>query len=110
MFVHLKVGRATNLNRRMDQWSRQCGSKEQVLRGHWPEGLDPDQASLMKGLIQAGRKGHWCHRLERLVHLELLDIAQHSHHLDPAFPNQVTSNDSLKKPAKNDVQRCPDCA
>ncbi|KAI0318420.1 hypothetical protein OF83DRAFT_1115990 [Amylostereum chailletii] len=107
--VHLKVGRATNLNRRMDQWSRQCGSKEQILRGHWPDGLLPDQASLMKGLIQAGNKGPWCHRLERLVHLELADLAAHSPYTDPKFPNSVSGNDPAKRTGKGDIKRCPDC-
>lgn len=114
--VHLKVGRATNLNRRMDQWSRQCGSHEQVLRGHWPGGMDPDQASLVRGLIVAGEKGKWCHRLERLVHLELADLAAFAPYLDPGYPSNVSAaghddgngNGKVKK-AKKDVKKCPDC-
>jgi len=64
--VKLKVGRAVNLTKRMDQWGKQCGSKEQVLRGFYPGGVDADdlnETSLLKGRIQAGEKGPSCHRL-----------------------------------------------
>jgi len=64
--VKLKVGRAVNLTKRMDQWSKQCGSKEQVLRGFYPGGVDAadlSETSLLKGRIQAGEKGPACHRL-----------------------------------------------
>ncbi|VDC07825.1 unnamed protein product [Peniophora sp. CBMAI 1063] len=112
--VHLKVGRATNLNRRMDQWSKQCGSHEQVLRGHWPGGMTPDQASLVRGLIVAGDKGKWCHRLERLVHLELADLAAYAPYLDSGFPSNMSASDdddggAKGKKAKRDVKKCPDC-
>lgn len=66
--VHLKVGRAVNMVKRLDEWSKQCGSKEVVLRGWWPgkvvdnDGVGP---SLLKGRVQAGEKGKYCHRLER---------------------------------------------
>jgi hypothetical protein len=107
--VHLKVGRATNLNRRMDQWSRQCGSKEQVLRGHWPDGLDGDQPT-MRGLIEAGSKGKWCHRLERLVHIELADLATHAPYHEARYPTcDPPSGSATRKGGKMDIKRCPDC-
>lgn len=66
-FIKLKVGRAVNLVKRIDQWGKQCGSKEQVLRGFYPESVEPDEAgnegSLMKGRLMAGEKGPWCHRV-----------------------------------------------
>lgn len=86
--IHLKVGRAVNLVKRMDQWDKQCGSKEQVLRGWWPGTVEDDDGgptSLMKGRVKAGDKGPLCHRLERLVHLELADLAVNSPYLDPDF-------------------------
>ncbi|TFY81131.1 hypothetical protein EWM64_g2886 [Hericium alpestre] len=113
--VHLKVGRATNLNRRIDQWGKQCGSKEQLLRGWWPSAIETDETSFMKGRIQAGDKGAWCHRLERLVHIELADLATNRPYLDPAFPNNVVDPANAVKgtPKKNagkpDIKRCPDC-
>ncbi|KAI0303538.1 hypothetical protein B0F90DRAFT_1383962 [Multifurca ochricompacta] len=105
--VHLKVGRATNLNRRMDQWGKQCGSKEQILRGFWPGGMDKGGVP-MKGLVQAGPKGPWCHRLERLVHIELADLATSTPYLEEGYPN-VDGSKQVKKGGKKDVKRCPDC-
>jgi hypothetical protein len=67
--IKLKVGRAVNLVKRIDQWGKQCGSKEQVLRGFYPGAVEPDNhtgdgnTSLMKGRVIAGEKGPWCHRL-----------------------------------------------
>ena len=67
--IKLKVGRAVNLVKRIDQWGKQCGSKEQVLRGFYPGTVEPDKddgdqgTSLLKGRVIAGEKGPWCHRL-----------------------------------------------
>ncbi|KAG5221010.1 DUF1766-domain-containing protein [Salix suchowensis] len=88
--VKLKVGRAVNLVKRIDEWSKQCSSKEQVLRGWYPgvvESEDGDgdgEISLLKGKVRAGTKCPLCHRLERLVHLELADLAFAQVYLDPA--------------------------
>lgn len=62
--VLLKVGRAVNLVKRIDEWSKQCGSKEVILRGWWPGTVEED-TSLIKGRVKAGEKGKYCHRLER---------------------------------------------
>lgn len=86
----MKVGRAVNLVKRIDQWGKQCGSKEQTLRGWWPGTVEDDDddahGSLMKGRVKAGAPGAWCHRLERLVHLELADLSLNEPYLDPDFP------------------------
>ena len=102
--IHLKVGRATNLNRRMDQWGKQCGPKEQILRGFWSGGMDKAGVP-MEGLVQAEPKGPWCHRVERLVHIELTNLVEHTPYLDKRYPN-VAAN---KEGGKKDVKRCPDC-
>lgn len=109
--ISLKVGRATNLNRRMDQWGKQCGSKEQILRGFWPGGMGKEGVP-MKGLVQAGPKGPWCHRLERLVHIELADVATSAPYLEAGYPNVEASKLSkeVDKGAKRDVKKCPDCS
>jgi len=127
--VHLKVGRAVNLVKRIDQWGKQCGSKEQILRGWWPGTVEDDDGdaagnvSLMKGRVKAGDKGPLCHRLERLVHLELADLAVNAPYLDPNFPKSKmkgtcdgsgTSTTSKKLPASPAAKRlldkpCPDC-
>jgi hypothetical protein len=105
--ISLKVGRATNLNRRMDQWGKQCGSKEQILRGFWPGGMGKEGVP-MKGLVQAGPKGPWCHRLERLVHIELADLATSAQYLEAGYPN-IEASKEVDKGGKRDVKKCPDC-
>lgn len=91
--IKLKVGRTNNVVKRLNQWGKQCGSKEQVLRGWYPGSVDPDSdddddtggQSLMRGRVRAGGKGVWCHRLERLVHLELADLAVNEVYLKPGW-------------------------
>jgi len=109
--VKLKVGRAVNLVKRIDEWGKQCGSKEQVLRGWYP-GIDGGKAgSLMKGRVMGGKKAAWCHRLERLIHIELGDLVETSVHLDPAWPKPRPRNESKKSNGTNGSKRkaCPDC-
>jgi hypothetical protein len=91
----------------MDQWGKQCGSKEQILRGFWPGGMDKGGVP-MKGLVQAGPKGPWCHRVERLVHIELGDLVENAPYLENGYPN-VSANKEVKKGSKRDAKRCPDC-
>ncbi|TFL07792.1 hypothetical protein BDV98DRAFT_496114 [Pterulicium gracile] len=115
--VKLKVGRAVNLIKRIDEWGKQCGSKEQVLRGFYPgvveDGLDGDDAggtfSLMKGRVRPGEKTSCCHRLERLIHLELNDLVTREVHLQPGWPSPPAADGakSPKKAAKKD--KCADC-
>lgn len=61
----LKIGRATNVQRRMQQWSRQCGYEIEVLR-YYPYLPGSSEAS-----GEAPRMTPHCHRVERLVHIEL---------------------------------------
>jgi hypothetical protein len=114
--VKLKVGRAVNIPRRIDQWGKQCGSKEQILRGYWPEPKSGD-VRLMKGvaLPDPAERSPSCHRLERLVHLELADLSVNAAYLLPGFP-QVKGPDGdiasgSKTPAAKKVQEkpCNDC-
>lgn len=111
--VKLKVGRAVNLVKRIDEWGKQCGSKEQVLRGYYPgpeaQGVEEGSATLMKGRVRAGEKASCCHRLERLIHLELADLTSTRVYLDPAWPEVAAppSPPSGKGPAKR--ERCEDC-
>jgi len=117
--VLLKVGRAVNLVKRIDEWSKQCGSKEVILRGWWPGTVEED-TSLIKGRVKAGEKGKYCHRLERLVHLELADLSLNGQYLTPAFFDTTPSapspgaDDTLKSPSKGKMAKiaretCPDC-
>lgn len=91
--IQLKVGRAVNLTKRLDQWDRQCGSKVQIPRGWWPgtvEDNDGTGGSLLKGNIKAGDPGPFCHRVERLVHIELSDLSLHAPYLNPGWPNSTS--------------------
>ncbi|KAJ7168248.1 hypothetical protein C8R43DRAFT_983693 [Mycena crocata] len=125
--IQLKTGRTTHLVRRLDQWNKQCSSKEHVLRGWFPGGVDPDTGlpatSLMKGRVDAGIKGPACHRLERLIHLELADLVAEGQYLKPNWKSfkkgqppavDIGSPPSTpnKKPAAAGLgtgPKCPDC-
>jgi len=118
--VKLKVGRAVNLIRRIDQWEKQCGSKEQVLRGWYPGTVEPQESegpgSLLKGRVKAGERGLWCHRLERLIHLELADLVTTSIYLQPTWPrlgrnfeSSTLEAGSLSSPTPHCSASCSDC-
>ncbi|KAI0637404.1 hypothetical protein C8Q77DRAFT_1050633 [Trametes polyzona] len=108
--VHIKVGRAVKLTKRLAEWDKQCQSKQTHLRGFWPMSADAAANGMMRGRVQVGDPGPYCHRVERLVHLELADIALNAPYLDPEFPN--LSGDSAgggagrRAPARGP---CPDC-
>ncbi|XP_006458443.1 hypothetical protein AGABI2DRAFT_134173 [Agaricus bisporus var. bisporus H97] len=114
--IRLKVGRATNVVKRLDQWTKQCGSEEQVPRGVYPENVEQDGSSLMKGRIQAGEKAPFCHRLERLIHIELADLASTCVYLQPGWPHIDTPPSTSGSPKKKTKGKenacntvCPDC-
>ncbi|KAG9318191.1 hypothetical protein JVU11DRAFT_270 [Chiua virens] len=91
--IQLKVGRAVNLTKRLDQWDKQCGSKVQIPRGWWPGTVEDDDGtggSLLKGNIKAGDPGPFCHRVERLVHIELSDLSLHTPYLHPSWPHNTS--------------------
>lgn len=118
--IQLKVGRAVNLVKRLDQWDKQCGSKTQIVRGWWPGTVEDDSdddgtnGSLLKGSIKAGEPGPLCHRVERLVHIELADLVVHTPYLNPKFPkvdnpNMSSSGVGSSTPKKAVMKPCPDC-
>ncbi|CAE6518409.1 unnamed protein product [Rhizoctonia solani] len=123
---HIKIGRTVNLVRRLDEWREQCGSERVALRGWWPRTIEgggqndcEDPLSLLRGKIKPGKKGKYCHRLERLIHLELSDIALNSTHLASYFNNRASvqetefhTNPSLSKvpsTSKPEKKPCSDC-
>ncbi|KAF8556949.1 hypothetical protein OG21DRAFT_1436234 [Imleria badia] len=116
--IQLKVGRAVNLVKRLDQWDKQCGSKIQIPRGWWPgtvEDHDGTGGSLLKGNIKAGDPGPFCHRVERLVHIELTDLSLHTPYLNPSWPNNTpdpSSSAGATSPPKKTAAKetiCLDC-
>ncbi|KAI5119095.1 hypothetical protein M0805_004866 [Coniferiporia weirii] len=99
--IHLKVGRSVNLVKRIDEWGKQCGSNNQVLRGWWPGNIEgKSEVSLMKGRVKPGERGPCCHRLERLVHLELADLVVHGQYLHKDFPRGPSPDSPNSKGAK----------
>ncbi|KAJ3572500.1 hypothetical protein NP233_g3053 [Leucocoprinus birnbaumii] len=113
--IKLKVGRAVNLVKRIDQWGKQCGSKEQVLRGFYPGYVEEDEGSLMKGRVQAGEKAAWCHRLERLIHIELADLVSTTVYLETGWPHALDETPSTvsatpsKSRSNGNNKPCSDC-
>jgi hypothetical protein len=110
----MKVGRTVKLTQRIHQWSKQCGSKEQVLRGFWPspdgDGDDGDiGSSLLKGRVQAGPPGPCSHRLERLIHLELADLVANMPYQDSAWKDMGAGDEGSVSPPRNIKSKCPDC-
>ncbi|KIY66061.1 hypothetical protein CYLTODRAFT_355702 [Cylindrobasidium torrendii FP15055 ss-10] len=96
--VQLKVGRTVNVVKRLNEWGKQCGSKEQVLRGWFPGKLNEE--SLLKGTVvveEDAKKDVWCHRLERLIHLELADIAVNAPYLEAGWKPFVKGKGKGKK-------------
>lgn len=69
----LKIGRATNVHRRMNQWQRQCGRNIELLR-YYPyvsSSSPPSLSTPVGGRASTARVTPHCHRVERLVHIEL---------------------------------------
>ena len=112
--IHLKVGRAVNLTQRLDQWDKQCGTKqrEHIIRGWWPGTVEDggdvaNGGSPLKGKVVPGEKGAYCHRLERLIHLELGDLVLSQQYIDPGFPKVDSAN--VKKTGLVTKQKCAEC-
>ena len=70
----LKIGRAANVQRRMNEWSRQCGYEVEVLRfyPYVPYVSSPSSSSPGSSPGRAApRLTPHVKRVERLIHLEL---------------------------------------
>lgn len=65
----LKIGRAANVQRRMNQWQRQCGRDVEVLR-FYPYTSSTAAASTP----EPARTTPHAHRVERLIHIELAGL------------------------------------
>ncbi|OJJ95302.1 hypothetical protein ASPACDRAFT_36770 [Aspergillus aculeatus ATCC 16872] len=80
--IRLKIGRANNVQRRMNEWSRQCGHHVTLIRyyPYTPSTPQPSPARVGGGTVhdndalEPGRKVPFVHRVERLIHLELGDV------------------------------------
>lgn len=85
--ILLKIGRASNVQRRMNQWSRQCNHNLSVLRyyPYFPSSQPPHlpfvassspsfSPSSSSPSPKSPRKVPHAHKIERLIHLELAHL------------------------------------
>ncbi|ELU43908.1 t5orf172 domain-containing protein [Rhizoctonia solani AG-1 IA] len=127
--VHIKVGRAVNLVKRLDEWGKQCVSREVIIRGWWPgtiEENDQDDSSnpvsLLKGKINPGEKGKYCHRLESACYFTLAGQTPEilRTRIDPSravrccaefYAKAEDDSSSSKTPSSSKLVKkpCPDC-
>lgn len=73
--VRLKIGRTSNVTRRLNEWTRQCSNHLTLIR-YYPYTCSSDRRTEKghKAGIELGRKVPHVHRVERLIHLELADM------------------------------------
>ena len=73
----LKIGRASNVQRRMNEWNRQCGYKLSLIRFYPYLSTSPlpsrPNTSSPPASPSAPQKVPHAHRVERLIHLELAE-------------------------------------
>ena len=72
----LKIGRASNVQRRMNEWNRQCGYKLSLIRfyPYLPTSPMPSRPNTSPPASpSAPQKVPHAHRVERLIHLELAE-------------------------------------
>lgn len=81
--IRLKIGRTSNVHRRLNEWTRQCSHDLTLIRYYpytpsssassSPARAPPSRKSQSPHLVP-GRKVPHVHRVERLIHLELTDL------------------------------------
>ena len=78
--IRLKIGRTSNVHRRLAEWTRQCSYDLTLIRYYPYTPSSASQSPVRKGSAtsggfpQPGRKVPHVHRVERLIHLELGDL------------------------------------
>ncbi|KAL4753018.1 meiotically up-regulated gene 113-domain-containing protein [Aspergillus terricola var. indicus] len=70
--VRLKIGRTSNVTRRLNEWSKQCSNHLTLIR-YYPYTSSSQRQGQNDGL-EPGKKVPHVHRVERLIHLELADM------------------------------------
>jgi len=66
--ILIKIGRAQNVQRRLNQWTRQCGYNVSLIR-YYP--YHPQSSTNINELPRTPRKVPNAHKVERLIHIEL---------------------------------------
>ncbi|KAJ5672652.1 hypothetical protein N7507_001779 [Penicillium longicatenatum] len=86
--IRLKIGRTSNVHRRMNEWTRQCSYDLTLIRyypytpsssassspARVPVSKQAGRSNGSDAVLVPGRKVPHVHRVERLIHLELADI------------------------------------
>ncbi|KAK7689078.1 hypothetical protein QCA50_007769 [Cerrena zonata] len=98
--LEYKVGRSYKPIQRVGQWENSCRSQRHVVRYIFPG--PPDQI-MLTGMMRQGKPAKFCHRLERLIHLELADLSLNAPYLDPE------EKDAVHKMATQPRKQCIDC-
>ena len=89
----MKVGYSENVEKRHAQWKKKCPSYIKDIRGCWPGQQCP--------------LGPMIAQVERLVHIELADLARHAPYLRPNFPD--INHMDVPPLAKAERVLCRDC-
>ncbi|KAG2348419.1 hypothetical protein BDR05DRAFT_874473, partial [Suillus weaverae] len=111
--LSLKIGYSNNVKKRHAEWKNNCRSSIKDVRGWWPqtiiEAKDDDEMLIRKRIEgnDQGNKGPMAEQLERLVHIELKDLATHAPYLHPEFPDIHFS--AVPRQPKADSKPCRDC-
>jgi hypothetical protein len=71
--ILLKIGRASNVQRRLNEWSRQCGHNLSLIRYYPYNPSSPHVSPPSRHGITTPTKVPHVHRIERLIHIELAD-------------------------------------
>ena len=75
--IRLKIGRTSNVHRRLNEWSKQCSHNLTLIRYYPYTNSSPSPSPARRpasGHFQApGRRVPHVHRVERLIHIELAD-------------------------------------
>ena len=69
--LRLKIGRTSNVHRRLAEWSKQCSYDLTLIRYYPYTPSHPSHDRLPSASLVPGRKVPHVHRVERLIHLEL---------------------------------------
>ena len=80
--IRIKVGRTNDMIRRYKEHHRRCPSLQPTLLGYYPSNGESPQ-DLAAGRLRPNKKTSSSHLLERVVHLELTEVAVHAPYLSP---------------------------
>ncbi|KAL5511914.1 hypothetical protein ACEPAH_5132 [Sanghuangporus vaninii] len=90
--LRIKIGRTVDVQARLNTWKRVCGKTNLKLIGWYPGNIEDENLGTnlsRKNRFEPGERGKYCHRLERLVHIELADLVMHTPYLNADLSNGI---------------------